>query len=70
MDESKDECENRSGDMINTLLILFLAIFLQELSTNSLNWYWTVAMLLAIIVLFLVKNVSFPLSSKKHPEVL
>lgn len=58
MNKSKNERVDCSGNILRTMLVLFLGVFLMDVNTDSLNWYWTIGMALAIVVVFFLKRTS------------
>lgn len=55
---NEDENEDPLSGMIQTLLVVVLAIFLQQAITNNVSWYWSIGMGLVIVVYSIVKPFS------------
>ena len=66
MKMNEDENEDPLSGMIRTLLVVFLAIFLQQACINNLSWYWSIGMGVVIIVYSLVKP--FSTRTKSQPN--
>lgn len=66
MKTHKTENADPLTGIIRTLLVVFLAVSLQEASTNNLNWYWPIGIALVILVLSVVKPHSTQARSEKE----
>ncbi|HMX00854.1 MAG TPA: hypothetical protein PKI42_10440 [Cyclobacteriaceae bacterium] len=51
--KTQDENVNRASDMIRTMIMLYLGIFLTDLVTSSINLYWTIGAAIVVGMLYL-----------------
>lgn len=55
--KTQNENVNRASDMIRTMIMLYLGIFLTDLVTSSINLYWTIGAAIVVGMLYFFNRV-------------